>query len=100
MSFINQALKGVPQDHNQILLEKFQQVTKDDVLAILRKYFLPLFDSSSSVAIVVTAPAKTEEIGQGLAGVGFEVEQRTLEVEPDEDSEDDGESESGSEESR
>lgn len=94
-SFINQALKGVTQNHNQRLLEKFQAVTKDDVLEILRTYFLPLFDPSSSVAVVVTAPARAEEIGKGLANAGFEVEQRTLEVDPDEMSE--GDSESGSE---
>ncbi|KAI0330572.1 hypothetical protein GY45DRAFT_1323517 [Cubamyces sp. BRFM 1775] len=94
MSFINQGLKGVSQHHNVELLEKFQEITKDDVLAVLRRYFLPLFDSSSSVAVVVTAPAKAEQVAQELGKIGFDVEQKTLQA--DEDSED-SDSEEGSE---
>jgi len=95
MSFTNQAFKGVSQNHNVELLEKFQAVTKEDVLAALRKHFLPLFDASSSVAVVVTAPSKAAEIGEGLSAIGFEVRQRALEADPDEDDD----SESGSDES-
>ncbi|KAI0080089.1 hypothetical protein K474DRAFT_1590638 [Panus rudis PR-1116 ss-1] len=82
-SFLNQALKGVSQNFNVELLEKFQAVTKQDVLAVLKQYFLPLFDPASSVAVVVTAPSKAEDIGAGLAKAGFDVEQRTLEFEAD-----------------
>lgn len=89
---MNQALKGVSQNYNVDLLQKFQAVSKDDVLAALRTHFLPLFDSSSSVAVVVTAPSKASQIGEGLTTLGFEVEQRTLEADPDEDGEDGGSS--------
>jgi len=84
MSFSNQALRGVSQTHQVELLEKYQVVTKEDVLAIFRKYFLPLFDASKSVAIVVTAPSKVDAISDGLTEVGFEVEKRTLEIDPSE----------------
>lgn len=69
----------------------------------LRKYFLPLFDSSTSVAVVVTAPSKSKEIGDDLTAAGFVVQQRTVEADAGEDEEgsesgsDEG-SESGSEE--
>ncbi|KAI9460971.1 Metalloenzyme, LuxS/M16 peptidase-like protein [Lactarius psammicola] len=96
-SFTNQALKGVPQNHNVDLLEKFQQVSKDDVLRVLRQYFLPLFDSSTSVVVSVTSPGKADEISKGLKDVGFVVERRTLELEPEDGSEHEDESESGSE---
>lgn len=80
-------------------------MTKDDVLKALRKYFLPLFDPSSSAVVVVTSPSKAEEIGKDLSSKGFDVEQRTLDLGPDEDSEgsESGSSddmETGSEESR
>ena len=97
MSFINQGLKGVPQNYNIELLEKFQQITKEDVLAVLKKYFLPLFDSSSSVAVVVTAPGKADQVSEELGKVGFQVEQKTLQVEADEDGEYSESDESGSE---
>ena len=82
MSFLNQALKNVPRTHQIDLLEKYQAVTKDDVLRALKIYFLPLFDPSSSIAVVVTGPAKADEIGAGLKAIGFEVTQRVMEVDP------------------
>lgn len=91
---MNQALEGVSQNHNIELLEKYQNVTKEDVLRALKTYFLPLFDPSSSVAVVVTAPSKAPSIGDELSKMGFVVEQRLLHVEPDEEGEF---SESGSE---
>jgi hypothetical protein len=72
-------------------------VEKADVVAALEKYFLPLFDSATSVAYVVTAPGKADGIAEDLGVHGFEVEKRTLEVDPDELMEEDG-SESGSDE--
>ncbi|KXN89943.1 hypothetical protein AN958_04947 [Leucoagaricus sp. SymC.cos] len=99
VSFINQALKGVSKDHGVELLEKYQDITKEHILDTLKKYFLPLFDPSSSVAIVVTAPSKAEEIGSGLHSLGFEVTQRELAVDPEDlvDSVPDGDSQSYSE---
>lgn len=98
MSFTNQALKGVSQRFNVDLLEKYQSVSKQDVLDSLKRYFLPLFDPKTSVAISVTAPGKADEVSKGLKDAGFEVERRTLEVEPDEggESEDEDSDESGS----
>lgn len=84
-SFTNQALKGLSQDHNLQLLERYQAVTKDDILASLKKYILPIFSPSTSTVVVVTAPSKVDQIAEGLTGYGFDVEKRTLEVEGDED---------------
>ncbi|KAF9270307.1 hypothetical protein L218DRAFT_952466 [Marasmius fiardii PR-910] len=83
-SFTNQALKNVSQNYQVDLLEKFQAVTKDDVLKIFKTYFLPLLDSKSSVAVVITAPSRADDIEKNLKEYGFEVEKRTLEVDPDE----------------
>ena len=58
-------------------------MSAEDVLGALKKHFLPLFDASTSVAAVVTAPAQAGEIVEGLTAVGFEVEQRSLEVSPE-----------------
>jgi len=95
VSFSNQALRGVAKTHQVDLLEKYETVTKEDVLAVFKKYFLPLFDSESSVAVVVTAPSKADQIGKSLETAGFEVDKRTLEVDPSEL--EGSESESGSE---
>jgi len=84
VSFSNQALRGVSKTHQVDLLEDYETVTKEDVLAALKKYFLPLFDSESSIAVVVTAPSKANQIGESLQTAGFEVEKRTLDVDPSE----------------
>ncbi len=84
MSFINQALKGVPQNQQVELLEKFQAVTKKDVLSALSNYLLPLFQPSSSVVVVTTAPAKADETGEELGELGFVVEKRQLDIDPSE----------------
>jgi len=97
-SFTNQALKGVSQNHNTDLLEKYQEVSKEDVLRVLQQYFLPLFDASTSVVVSVTAPGKAQEISKGLEDAGFVVERRTLEVDHD-DANESG-SESASDESK
>lgn len=41
-------------------------------------YILPLFDPASSIAIVVSSPAKAGEIAEKLGAAGFEVESRAL----------------------
>ncbi|KAK1232703.1 hypothetical protein PQX77_004179 [Marasmius sp. AFHP31] len=98
-SFTNQALKNVPQSYQVDLLEKFQGVTKEDVLKVLKTYFLPLLDSKSSVAVVVTAPSRADGIDKELKAYGFDVERQSLEVDPNEleGSESESGSESGSE---
>lgn len=69
-------------------------MTKEEVIAALKKHVVPVFDPSSSVAVAVTAPSKADSIAEDLTTAGFEVERRTLEIDP---SELEGESESGSE---
>lgn len=101
-SFTNQALKGQGQNHHLKLLERYQAVTKEDVLASLKKYILPIFSPSTSTVVVVTAPSKVDQIAEGLTGYGFDVEKRTMAVEEDEaeSSESGSISESGSEDGR
>jgi Zn-dependent M16 (insulinase) family peptidase len=84
----------VSQNHNIDLLEKYQDVRKDNVLRVLRQYFLPLFDASTSVVVSVTSPGKAHEISKGLKNAGFVVERRTLEVDHEDESGSGSESES------
>ena len=98
-AFSNMALRGVPARHSVEMLEKYQAVTGEQVLKVLKKYFVPLFDPASSVVVSVNAPGKSDEIEEGLTKEGYVVERRTLDVEPEEleGSEDESGSESGSE---
>ena len=103
MSFVNQALKQVNQNYNREMLEKYQAVTKDEILDALKKYCLPLFNPESSIAVVVTAPGKVDTTVEGLTTLGFEVEKRAVEVDQDEfedDNRSEGDSGSDSESDR
>ena len=80
MSFSNQALKNVPRTYEIDLLDKYQAVTKYDVFRAIKTYFLPLFDPSSSIAVVVTGCIEADEIGAGLKAIGFDVTQRVMET--------------------
>ena len=51
---------------------------------MMEKYILPLFDPSSSVAVVVSAPGNVEHTAKGLSNLGFDVENKELEVPPEE----------------
>lgn len=78
------------------LLERFQSVTKDDILSALQQHFLPLCQPSSSIAVVATGLAKAQEIAESFESLGFDVEKRRLEVDPDELEESGSDSESDS----
>ncbi len=73
-------MKDVPQNFQIDLLEKYQKVTKEQVLEVLEKYFLPLFKAESSVAVAVTAPSKSGPIAAALAEHGFDVDSRSIQV--------------------
>lgn len=69
--FINQVVKGLHKNHHRDFLDKCQAVTEDEVLAALRKYCLPLFDPSESLAFVVTPPSMLASMMEGLNDLGF-----------------------------
>lgn len=96
-SFVNQALKGTSQNFHLEMLEKYQAVTTKEVLAALRTYVLPVFDTKQSVSISVSAPGKVDSTVEGLKAIGFDVETREVYVDPDLDGMSEDGSESGSE---
>ncbi|KAG8964223.1 hypothetical protein FRC00_003325 [Tulasnella sp. 408] len=100
VAFLNQALKGVPQDFGRKMLEKMQSVTIEDVKRVLGQYVLPCFQPESSVAVVVSSPAKANDIAEQFTKAGFDVESRVLDVGADEadSSDSDGEGSEVSEE--
>jgi hypothetical protein len=74
-SFIDQALKDLTKTHHMDLLEKYQAVSKDGYPARpLEVSLMPLFDLASSVAVVVTAPSKLDQISDKLNKAGFVVD--------------------------
>ena len=91
-SFVNQGLKGLSRNHSVELLERYQAVKKEDVMRCLKDYILKLFQPESSIALVVTALGKSDEISEKLGEKGFKVEKRTIEVQDDEEGDSGGSS--------
>jgi len=80
ISLLNQSLKGVAPDHGRRQLEAIYAVTVDDVKATLKKYILPIFEPSTSFAVVASSPAKAEETKEQLRKAGFDVESKVMDT--------------------
>jgi Zn-dependent M16 (insulinase) family peptidase len=78
ISYVNQALKGVSRSHEIDFLERYKRVKKEDIIAVFRQYFMPLFDPASSVVVIVTASGRTQNIREGLTSLGFDVTQKEI----------------------
>ena len=65
-----------------------QAVTLADCLTTIKKYLLPIFDSSTSIAAVASSKSKADDISKTLTEAGYDVELKTLETGPAEGSED------------
>jgi len=63
-------LEHLPPDQLQFLLSAVQAVKADEVLTVLRKHVLPLFDGSKGRLAVMTCPKeKRSSIEEGLGGL-------------------------------
>lgn len=99
-AYLDEILKGVGKDFSQRMLQKIPGVTIEDVRAVIGKYFVPLFDSATSLGAVSVNAGKADEVEAGFKELGFDVERRELPTLGNEDesgSENGSESESGSE---
>ena len=66
-------------------------MTLPAVREALKKYILPIFDPATSICAIASAPSRTKEIANSLKEVGYDIEERDLDLGVD-----DSEGESGS----
>lgn len=98
LPFLLNSLLTLPLLFDPLPIRPFSQnVTKPEILASLRTYFLPLFSPATSVVSVASAPGKIESIEQKFAQAGYTIERRTLPGVVGGDDESGSESGSGSE---
>ncbi|PLW42340.1 hypothetical protein PCANC_10506 [Puccinia coronata f. sp. avenae] len=76
------ALKGIAKDALRQQLEQAKAVTREDVLATIKKYVLPIFEPKSSLAAVACAAPKAQLIADGFAAAGFHVDVRVMAKNP------------------
>lgn len=72
-SFVNQALRGVPQSYQRDLLARAGKVTKSEVEAAIKKWLMPIFDPATSIAAVATSSGKLDAIQKQLKDIHFDV---------------------------
>ncbi|MBW0474952.1 hypothetical protein O181_014667 [Austropuccinia psidii MF-1] len=77
-AFANVALKGVPSDFARNLLQKMMAVSVEDVIEVIRRYILVLFDPKHSSAALVCSAIKASETAQALQKIGYSVEQSAM----------------------
>lgn len=76
-------------NYKQLLIGKLKQVTKDDLVYIMKKYFQPLFDARSSVLFTSVSPSKTLDMKTFLTNQGYNVEIEEVNVENDDEDDED-----------
>jgi len=59
-------LKKIGPNGNKEILSKIQEVKKEDILRISKKYLKSLFDPKSSSLVITTNPSKVAEVVQGF----------------------------------
>lgn len=96
-AYLDEVLKGVGKDFSQKMLEKIPTVTLKDVRDVIGKYFVPVFDSATSLGAVTVNSGKAEEVETGFKELGFEVERKELPTLGNEEEGSESGSESGSE---
>lgn len=78
-SYSNQVIRGISRDYSHEMLVKVQGVTPEQIRAVLRKYFLPVFEPESSNMVVTCANIMKDKLAANLEEAGYEPEVRTLE---------------------
>ncbi|KAI8369556.1 Metalloenzyme, LuxS/M16 peptidase-like protein [Radiomyces spectabilis] len=78
LSFVNQVLKQMPASYSRDIMSAIQNVTMDDLQRVLNKYLVHMFNPGTSNVVVVSAPAKIEEIQKGFEAVGFDMKSISL----------------------
>ncbi|KAG2212301.1 hypothetical protein INT47_001660 [Mucor saturninus] len=68
-SFINKVLRQSKRQKRDFF-KAVQDVTMDDIIQILLKYIVPLFDSNTSNHVIVSSSAKSQEIAQSFFLMG------------------------------
>ncbi|KAG7863469.1 hypothetical protein KL919_000784 [Ogataea angusta] len=70
--FFDQVLMKRGPDYNQMLVKSLSRVTAQDVVDVLRKYFLPMFNPKSSVCFVCCSPSKVKSIEKFFSSKGYD----------------------------
>ncbi|GME78509.1 unnamed protein product [Ambrosiozyma monospora] len=70
-NFLDDVLMKRGPNYSHRLLKELSQITADDLVYIFKKYFGPLFDSSSSSCYIVCHPSKLEGVEKYFAGLGY-----------------------------
>lgn len=96
-AYLDEVLKGIGKDWSQHMLAQIPNVTTEDIRSAIGQYFVPLFDSATSIGACTVNAGKADEVETGFKELGFATERHELpQIGGDEDVDMSGE-ESGSE---
>lgn len=74
-NYIDYAMKGRPRDYlKQYLASVSNDVTAESIRSTMKKYFLPLFDSNTSMVFVACHASMTDDLVKKFTEEGYDVE--------------------------
>ncbi|ONH69973.1 Presequence protease 1, chloroplastic/mitochondrial [Cyberlindnera fabianii] len=69
LKYLDNVLTKVGPDHNTKFLRQLKKVTKEDMIEVLKKYFVPLFKSESSAVFVCAHPTNEKDLNAKIRAV-------------------------------
>ncbi|ODV73718.1 Sdd3p CYBJADRAFT_127523 [Cyberlindnera jadinii NRRL Y-1542] len=91
--YMDNVLKKRGPHFNTKFIKQLKQVTKQDMVNILQKYYVKIFDSETSSVFACTHTSKGEELKAFLSSEGYEVNVEEVAIHGDEEDDEDGEDE-------
>ena len=70
-SLMNQAIHGIEKDYSLEFAKKVQKVTKDEVVAAMKEFLVPLFEPETANVFIVCAPVMEGKVSKDFAQAGF-----------------------------
>ncbi|WWC71010.1 uncharacterized protein I206_104963 [Kwoniella pini CBS 10737] len=79
-TYLNEILKGIGKKNDENFLKKLPLIKIENLKNVIEKYFLPLFNSNTSIASISVSSSKLKEIQDGFLKLGFKVELKELPI--------------------
>lgn len=73
-------------NYKTLLIKKLKSITANDLVEIVNKYFVPLFDPQSSVLFASVPPSKCQDLERFFTKQGYKVEIENVNIESNDDS--------------
>ncbi|MBW0482004.1 hypothetical protein O181_021719 [Austropuccinia psidii MF-1] len=77
-AFATIGLQGISPDFRRNLISKIKDIMIQDIIGVIKKYVLSIFDPKVSSAVVVGSNSQAKEIAQSLKMMGYSIDEHLI----------------------